>query len=113
MAESRQPRCILLIAGTDSSGGAGIQADLRTAAAFGLHALSAVTAVTAQGRRGVTCIHQVPASALRSQIQAAAEFPISAVKIGMLGSAAAISTVAACLSALRARNIILDPVLAA
>jgi hydroxymethylpyrimidine/phosphomethylpyrimidine kinase len=113
MPNPRPPSYLLLIAGSDSSGGAGIQADLRTAGAFGLHALSVITAVTAQGFRGVTAIHPVPGATLRAQILAAARFPIGAVKIGMLGSPGAVAIVTDCLRELRATNIVLDPVLAA
>jgi len=113
MAKPRPPSYLLLIAGSDSSGGAGIQADLRTAGAFGLHALSVITAVTAQGLRGVTANHTVPGTTVRAQILAAAEFPIGAVKIGMLGSSSAVAAVSGCLRELRATNIVLDPVLAA
>ena len=113
MATQRPPKYILLIAGSDSSGGAGIQADLRAAAAYGLHGLSVVTAVTAQGRRGVTAIHAVPTRVLQEQIRAAAEYPIAAVKIGMLGGPAAVTAVCDSLLTLRLNNIVLDPVLAA
>ena len=113
MAPRRTPPCILLIAGSDSSGGAGIQADLRTAGAFGLHALSVVTAVTAQDRRGVTAIHPVPPTTLLAQLEGTRDLPVRAVKIGMLGRPAAVTTVAEYLSTLGASNIVLDPVLAA
>lgn len=105
-------RCVLAIAGSDSSGGAGIQADLRTIAAHGLHGLSAITAVTAQNGRAVTAVHCVPARHLLAQLRAVfADFEIAAVKIGMLGSAAAVDVVVHGLREAGARNIVLDPVL--
>ncbi|HSE11672.1 MAG TPA: bifunctional hydroxymethylpyrimidine kinase/phosphomethylpyrimidine kinase [Rudaea sp.] len=105
-------RCVLAIAGSDSSGGAGIQADLRAISAHGLHGLSVITAVTAQNSRVVEAIHRVPARHLLAQLQAVfADFEVAAVKIGMLGGTAAISAVADCLREAGARNIVLDPVL--
>lgn len=108
-----QMPCVLVIAGSDSSGGAGIQADLRALAACGVHGLSAVTAVTAQTPAGVASIHCVPARAVSAQIDAAfAGFRVASVKIGMLGNARNIIAVAASLRRHRARNVVLDPVLA-
>jgi hydroxymethylpyrimidine/phosphomethylpyrimidine kinase len=105
-------RCALSIAGSDSSGGAGIQADLKTFAAFGLHGLSAVTAVTAQNMLKVTAIHRVPARQVEQQLHAVFdEFPIAAVKIGMLGGAATIAAVASFLRERCRAPIVLDPVL--
>ncbi len=102
----------LTIAGSDSSGGAGIQADLKTFAAFGLHGLSAITAVTAQNMREVVAVHRVPAKQVEQQLSAVfGDFPIAAVKIGMLGSAATISTVARFLREYCKVPIVLDPVL--
>jgi hydroxymethylpyrimidine/phosphomethylpyrimidine kinase len=104
--------CVLTIAGSDSSGGAGIQADLRTFGALGVHGLSAITAITAQNSRRVWSIRCVSAPRVRDQIDAAfEEFDIAAVKIGMLGSAATIRSVAAVLERRAQRNIVLDPVL--
>jgi hydroxymethylpyrimidine/phosphomethylpyrimidine kinase len=103
---------VLTIAGSDSGGGAGIQADLRTIAAYGLHGLSAITAVTAQNSRAVEAIHRVPPDHLLAQLRAVfAEFEVGAVKIGMLGSAAAVNVVMLHLCEVGARNIVLDPVL--
>lgn len=103
---------VLTIAGSDSGGGAGIQADLKTFAAFGIHGLSAITAVTAQNLHRVVSIHCVPAIEVERQLHAVFEdFDIGAVKIGMLGSAATISVVARFLSRLRGLQIVLDPVL--
>jgi hydroxymethylpyrimidine/phosphomethylpyrimidine kinase len=104
--------CVLIIAGSDSSGGAGIQADLRTLGALGVHGLSAVTAITAQNSRRLASIRCVSAAHVRDQIDAVfEEFDIAAVKIGMLGSAATIRSVAGALEERAQKNIVLDPVL--
>src|SRR3984885_9050270 len=104
----------LTIAGSDSSGGAGIQADLKTFAALGVYGASAITALTAQNTKGVTAIHDVPADFIAAQIDAVfSDLDVGAVKIGMLGNAAAIDAVAAGLGRHRARNVVLDPVMAA
>ncbi len=112
-ARSNQPpACVLTIAGSDSGGGAGIQADLHTFAAFGLHGLSAITAVTAQNTRQVVSIHRVPPREVERQLQTLfVDFRILAVKIGMLGSAANAAVVADALRAARVRKLVLDPVL--
>src|ERR1700734_1658090 len=79
------------IAGSDSSGGAGIQADLKTFAALGVYGASVVTALTAQNTTGVCAVHQVPADFIGAQIDAVfSDLDVGAVKIGMLGNAAAI-----------------------
>jgi hydroxymethylpyrimidine/phosphomethylpyrimidine kinase len=102
------------IAGSDSGGGAGIQADLKTFAALGVYGASVITALTAQNTHGVTAIHEVPADFVTAQIDAVfSDFNIAAVKIGMLGNAAVIEAVAAGLVRHHARNIVVDPVLAA
>jgi hydroxymethylpyrimidine/phosphomethylpyrimidine kinase len=102
------------IAGSDSSGGAGIQADLKTFAALGVYGASVITALTAQNTKGVFAIHQVPADFIAAQIDAVfSDLDIGAVKIGMLGDAAAIEAVIAGLDRHRARNVVLDPVMAA
>jgi hydroxymethylpyrimidine/phosphomethylpyrimidine kinase len=104
----------LTIAGSDSGGGAGIQADLKTFSALGVYGASVVTAVTAQNTNGVFAVHQVPAPIIATQIDAVfSDLDVAAVKIGMLGSATAVATVAAALRQHRARNVVLDPVLAA
>ncbi len=103
----------LTIAGSDSGAGAGIQADLRVFAAYGLHGVSAITAVTAQNSRGVAASHTLSAAHLRNQLLALfADFDIRAIKIGMLGSAANVATVAELLKSCKAQNVVLDPVLA-
>ncbi|MGH6873227.1 MAG: bifunctional hydroxymethylpyrimidine kinase/phosphomethylpyrimidine kinase [Rhizomicrobium sp.] len=104
---------LLIVAGSDSSGGAGIQADIKTASAFGVHAMTAVTAVTVQDTRGVRAIHPVPAKIVAEQIAATLDdIGADAIKIGMLGSASVVKAVAAVL-AKRARRIpiVLDPVM--
>ena len=102
------------IAGSDSSGGAGIQADLKTFAALGVYGACAITALTAQNTRGVTAIHDVPADFIAAQIDAVfSDLDVGAVKIGMLSQVAAIEAVAAGLDRHRAKNIVLDPVMVA
>ena len=104
----------LTIAGSDSSGGAGIQADLKTFAALGVYGASVLTALTAQNTKGVTAIHGVPAEFVAAQMDAVfSDLDIAAVKIGMMGSAAVIAAVAAGLERHRARNVVLDPVMVA
>jgi len=104
----------LTIAGSDSAGGAGIQADLKTFAALGVYGASVLTALTAQNTKGVFAIHEVPAEFIAAQMDAVfSDLAVSAVKIGMLGSAAAIAAVAAGLRRHRARNVVLDTVMTA
>jgi hydroxymethylpyrimidine/phosphomethylpyrimidine kinase len=109
---------ILIIAGSDSGGGAGIQADIKTVTMLGGHAMTALTAVTAQNTVGVTAVHPVPAEVILAQIDAVIEdIGIDAVKIGMIGSAFAAQQVAARLERLRAEQpglpIVFDPVMVA
>jgi hydroxymethylpyrimidine/phosphomethylpyrimidine kinase len=102
------------IAGSDSGGGAGIQADLKTFSALGVYGASVITALTAQNTKGVLAIHQVPAEFIAAQIDAVfSDFAVGAVKIGMLGHAGAIEAVAAGLVKYGARNVVLDPVMVA
>src|SRR6201998_4840728 len=104
----------LTIAGPDSGGGAGIQADLKTFSALGVYGASVVTALTAQNTKGVFATHEVPPDFIAAQMDAVlSDLDVSAVKIGMLGSAAAIAAVAGGLRRHRARNVVLDPVMAA
>jgi hydroxymethylpyrimidine/phosphomethylpyrimidine kinase len=104
----------LTIAGSDSSGGAGIQADLKTFAALGVYGASVITALTAQNTQGVTAIHDPPPEFITAQIDAVfADLRITAVKIGMLSRAGAIEAVAAGLMRHRAEKIVLDPVMVA
>ena len=102
------------IAGSDSSGCAGIQADLKTFASLGVYGASVITALTAQNTQGVAAIHDVPADFIAAQIDAVfSDLDIAAVKIGMLSQAAAIEAVAQGLARHRAKNIVLDPVMVA
>jgi hydroxymethylpyrimidine/phosphomethylpyrimidine kinase len=106
--------CALTIAGSDSGGGAGIQADLKTFAAHGVHGLSAITALTAQHTRGVTAVHVPPVAFLRAQIDACFDdFSVHAVKLGMLANAEVIHAVADALEAYRPAHVVLDPVMVA
>ena len=102
------------IAGSDSGGGAGIQADLKTFSALGVYGASVITALTAQNTKGVFAIHEVPVDFIAAQMDAVfSDLDVGAVKIGMLGSAAAIAAVAAGLDRHRQRQIVLDPVMTA
>jgi len=107
------PYIVLTIAGSDSSGGAGIQADLKTFAAHGCYGMSAVTALTAQNTRGVTAVHTPPAEFLAAQIHSVlTDFAPQAIKIGMLPSADCVRAAAAALEGCNA-PIVLDPVMVA
>jgi hydroxymethylpyrimidine/phosphomethylpyrimidine kinase len=100
------------IAGSDSSGIAGIQADVKTFSALAVYGASIVTAVTAQNTQGVTAIHHVPADIVAQQIDAVfSDLDVGAVKIGMLGHVATIEAVADALARHNAKNIVLDPVM--
>jgi len=104
----------LTIAGSDSSGGAGIQADLKTFSAFGVYGASAITAVTAQNTTAVTMVHDLPPPVIAAQIDAVfSDLRIAAVKIGMLSRVDAIETVARSLDRWQAANIVVDPVMVA
>src|SRR5260370_27125792 len=106
-------RTALTIAGSDSSGGAGIQADLKTFAAFGVYGMSAVTAVTAQSTIGITAAMPLPADLVTAQIEAVAgDIPIHATKIRMLATAAIVEAVAAAIEELDLPMVVLDPALA-
>ena len=105
---------ILTIAGSDSGGGAGIQADLKTFAALGAYGCSVIAALTAQNTRAVTAIHEVPPQFVAAQLDAVFDdIEIAAVKIGMLSSRGVIEVVAAGLERHRAQNVVLDPVMVA
>ncbi len=105
-------RVVLTVAGSDSGGGAGIQADVKTACALGVHAATVLTAVTAQDTHGVRGVHEVPVAMVRDQLRAVLDdLDVAAVKIGMLGSPALIETVATELHDHPA--IVLDPVMVA
>jgi hydroxymethylpyrimidine/phosphomethylpyrimidine kinase len=104
----------LTIAGSDSGGGAGIQADLKTFHARGVHGLSVIAAITSQNTRGVTAVHNVPLKHIRSQLAAVFDdFPIAAVKTGMLGSAAVTRLVAKEMRSRQPAWLVVDPVMIA
>ncbi len=111
----RRYACVLSIAGSDSGGGAGIQADLKTFAALGCYGMTAITAITAQNTLGVRAIHAVPPEMLAAQITAVlADIGVQAVKIGMLHSPAAVRAVADALRPVaKLVPIVLDPVMVA
>ncbi len=103
---------VLTIAGSDSSGGAGIQADIKTISSLGVYACSAITAITAQNTLGVRSIQGVPASVLKDQLEAVFEdFTIDAVKTGMLYNKESIEIISKCLGRFRPRFFVLDPVM--
>jgi hydroxymethylpyrimidine/phosphomethylpyrimidine kinase len=105
---------VLSIAGSDSGGGAGIQADLKTIAALGCYGMTAITALTAQNTLGVRAIHPVPASFLKEQIAAVVEdIGVDAVKIGMLHAVEIVEAVAWAIDTYRLPNVVLDPVMVA
>ena len=102
------------IAGSDSGGGAGIQADLKTFSALGVYGASVITALTAQNTRGVTAIHDVPAAFVTAEIDAVfSDLAVGAVKIGMLSQPAVIEAVADGLRRHRQTKVVLDPVMVA
>ena len=104
------PPCVLTIAGSDSGAGAGVQADARTIHALGGYALTAITAVTAQNTHGILAWRAVPPALIAAQIAAVAnDFPIAAIKTGLLSGPAAVKTVAASLP--RGMPLIVDPVI--
>ncbi len=104
----------LTIAGSDSSGGAGIQADLKTFAALGVYGASVITALTAQNTTGVTGIHSVPAEFVTAQIDAVfGDLEVGAVKIGMVAQLTAIDAIAKGLARWSPKHVVLDPVMVA
>lgn len=104
----------LTIAGSDSGGGAGVQADLKTFTVFGVFGMSAITALTAQNTRGITGVHVVPAAFVRQQIDAvASDIGVDAAKTGMLVNSEIVLAVAAALRANRIQNLVVDPVMLA
>ena len=107
-------KAVLSIAGSDCSGGAGIQADLKTMTMNGVYAMSAITALTAQNTTGVAGIVEVEPDFLRKQIEMVFDdIRPDAVKIGMVPNAALMETIAECLSQYRAENVVVDPVMVA
>ncbi len=104
----------LTIAGSDSSGGAGIQADLKTFTALGVYGASVITALTAQNTHGVTAIHAIPGDMITAQLRAVAtDLKINAVKTGMLGDRATVEVVIAGLREFRLAPLVVDPVMVA
>ena len=105
---------VLTIAGSDSGGGAGIQADLKTFAALGCYGMSAITALTAQNTMGVQGIHAVPASFLKAQIASVMDdIGVDALKIGMLHEPGIVEVVAWAIDHYQIRQVVLDPVMVA
>ena len=105
---------ILIIAGSDSSGGAGIQADIKTVTSLGSYAMTAITAITSQNTTGVYSIKSVPENEISNQIEfTAKDIKPDAVKIGMLHSKEVINSVIKSLKKIKAKKIILDPVMVA
>ncbi len=104
----------LTIAGSDSSGGAGLQADLKTFAVHGVYGASVVTALTAQNTKGITAVHAVPVDFIAAQLDAVySDFTLAAIKIGMVGTEAAIRAVVSWLGGIAAVPVVLDPVMVA
>ena len=105
---------VLTIAGSDSGGGAGIQADLKTIASLGCYGMTAITAITAQNTLGVTAIHGVPPEILKAQLQAVLDdIGVDAVKIGMLHSPEIVEVVAWAIDHYKLDKVVLDPVMVA
>jgi hydroxymethylpyrimidine/phosphomethylpyrimidine kinase len=114
MAEASRTPVAITIAGSDSGGGAGIQADLKAFAACGVHGTSAITAITAQNTVGVDAVHTIPPEILVAQVRAVADdIGIDAVKIGMLGTAETIDAVVEALSLVGDAPVVIDPVMVA
>ncbi len=104
------PACVLAIAGSDSAGGAGIQADLKTMLALGVHGMTVVCAVTAQNSVGVQGYWELPADAVAAQLDSVlGDIPVQAIKTGMLASVPIVETVAGVLAGVR-EPIVVDPV---
>jgi hydroxymethylpyrimidine/phosphomethylpyrimidine kinase len=105
---------VVTIAGSDSSGGAGIQADIKTISALGCYAASVITALTAQNTQGVQAIYEIPADFVTSQIESVfTDLSVRAVKIGMLHDENIIAAVASVLKKFKPKHVILDPVMIA
>jgi hydroxymethylpyrimidine/phosphomethylpyrimidine kinase len=109
-----RPPIALTVAGSDSSGGAGIQADLKTFSAFGVYGASVITALTAQNTRGVQAVHAVPAGFVAAQLDSVlSDLDVGAIKTGMLADAGIVETVAGRLRAGPRRPLVVDPVMVA
>lgn len=105
---------ILIVAGSDSGGGAGIQADIKTASMLGCHAMTAITAITAQNTLGVDAVHSVPTEMVLAQVDCVVrDIGVDAVKIGMIGSARTAATLAERLAEMPGLPIVFDPVMVA
>lgn len=105
---------VLTVAGSDSGGGAGIQADLKAISACGCFGMTAITAITAQNTVGVTAIHGVPVDVLQEQMRAViSDIGVDAIKIGMLHSAEVVEAVSTVLNEYSINNVVLDPVMVA
>ncbi|HWF44139.1 MAG TPA: bifunctional hydroxymethylpyrimidine kinase/phosphomethylpyrimidine kinase, partial [Candidatus Kapabacteria bacterium] len=105
-----RPPVVLTIAGSDPTGGAGIQADLKTFSALGTHGLTVITTITAQNTRGVESVHPLPAKIVRDQLRALKDFDIRAVKIGMIGSLEIVRMLEQELAMFEHCPIVLDPI---
>src|ERR1700728_5195653 len=112
---TRRIPCVLSIAGSDSGGGAGIQADLKAFAACGAHGMTAITAITVQNTVGVSAVHSVPPEVIVGQVGAVVDdIGVDAVKIGMLGTVASIDAVARALELVPHEvPVVIDPVMVA
>src|SRR6202042_1363252 len=108
-----RPPCVLSIAGSDSGGGAGIQADLKAFAACGVHGMTAVTAITAQNTVGVIAVEPIAPEMIVAQVRAVVgDIGVDAVKVGMLGTVATIDAVEAALDLLpEGTSVVIDPVM--
>ncbi|MGO2088324.1 MAG: bifunctional hydroxymethylpyrimidine kinase/phosphomethylpyrimidine kinase [Oceanisphaera sp.] len=108
----KQKPIILTIAGSDSGGGAGIQADIKAISATGGYACSVITALTAQNTQGVTAVHPTPQAMIEAQLDAIfSDLSVTAVKVGILGDVATIRTVAAALRKYKPTHLVVDPVM--
>ena len=105
---------VLTIAGSDSGGGAGIQADLKAMSANGVFGMSVITSITAQNTMGVTAVHDLPVSIIEAQLEAVfSDFDVAAVKTGMLSTADIVKTVSSRLGKMEVINLVVDPVMVA
>jgi hydroxymethylpyrimidine/phosphomethylpyrimidine kinase len=112
MSAAAQPPVALSIAGSDPSGGAGIQADLKTFSALGVYGAAAIAALTAQDTRAVSAVRDLPPDFVAEQVERVLDdLDVRAVKVGMLSRAAIVEAVAELLAERRARNVVLDPVM--
>jgi hydroxymethylpyrimidine/phosphomethylpyrimidine kinase len=114
MTEAQKVPAVLSIAGSDSGGGAGIQADLKAFARCGVHGMTAITAITAQNTRGVSAVEAISPQTIVAQVRAVAEdIGVDAVKIGMLGTAATVAAVVEALALVGEAPVVVDPVMVA